>query len=138
MTRRGEEGELEPILEMRGSCFPTTGLNPAAGPVESYGGVPKGSLEVTQVLVESETESGHGWRYGVRITHADGHVSEHTVTLAWVDHDHWSGGRLAPSRVVEAVVTSLLAHTADLPAAFDAARARRLVPEFDRELKSTL
>jgi len=94
---------------------------------------------VSQVLVQSEVDAPRGWRYGVVVTHADGHVSTHSVTLAWVDHDHWSGGRLAPSRVVEAVVSYLLNHGhATLPPEFDAARARRLAPEIDREIKSDL
>jgi len=95
---------------------------------------------VAEVLVKSESDSPHGWRYGVCVTHADGHVSEHTVTLAWVDHDHWCGGRLAPSRVVETVMSCLLGRgQADkLPPEFDAARARRMAPDIDQEIKAAL
>ena len=95
---------------------------------------------MSHVTVESETEDPRGWRYAVRVTQPNGRVSDHTVTLAWVDHDHWSGGRLAPSRVVEAVVEYLVerGHAGALPPAFDAARARRMAPAIDREIRAAL
>ncbi len=94
---------------------------------------------LARVDVQTEIDACRGWRYGVVVTRPDGRVSEHSVTLSWVDHDHWCGGRLAPSRVVEAVVAYLLeAVGGDLPTSFDAARARRIAPGIDRELRLPL
>jgi len=61
------------------------------------------------------------------------------VTLAWIDHDYWSGGRCAPSKVIQALVEYVLRHeTPPLPAAFDAARARRWLPQIDMELRGLI
>ncbi|MBL8761128.1 MAG: hypothetical protein JNL50_07480 [Phycisphaerae bacterium] len=91
----------------------------------------------SRVEIGHEAETPRGWRYEVHVTHADGTRSEHWVTLAWVDHDHWCGGRLAPSRVVEMVLEYLLEKgtPVSFPAAFDAARARRWIPAIDQDLK---
>lgn len=95
---------------------------------------------MAQFAVHTELEAPRGWEYRVEVTHEGGQVTEHTVTLAWVDHDHWCGGRLAPSRVVEAVLGFLDAKNLldSMPAKFDVARARRMSPEIDRELRSGL
>lgn len=91
----------------------------------------------SRIEIDRETETPRGWRYTVHLQHADGLVTDHEVTLAWVDHDLWSGGRLAPSRVVEMVLAYLLDRgiPASLPHSFDAARARRWIPQIDQDLK---
>lgn len=91
---------------------------------------------MANVQVQREVEEGRGWCYAVRLCRDDGSVSEHTVRLAWVDHDHWSGGRVSPSRTIEALLRYVVERVPaqEWPAAFDAARARRWVPELDREL----
>lgn len=95
---------------------------------------------MTRVEVQTESDASHGWSYHVLLHHEDGATTDHTVTLSWVDHEHWSGGRCAPSRVVEAVVNYLIEHRngEPLPATFDAARARRWLPRIDAEIRETL
>lgn len=90
-----------------------------------------------RIDIGDEAQTPRGWRYDVRITLADGTRSDHRVTLAWVDHDHWCGGRLAPSRVVEMVLEYLLDKGTPIrfPPAFDAARARRWIPAIDQDLR---
>lgn len=92
-----------------------------------------------RVEVDTETECEHGWSYGATIQHQNGTKTSHTVTLAWCDHDHWSGGRTAPSKVIQAVLEYAVAHlrasSSSLPAKFDAARIRRLCPLLDAELR---
>lgn len=93
--------------------------------------------------VRSERETARGWSYDVAVTDADGAVTTHEITLSWVDHDHWSGGSAPPSRVVEAVLSAVLAAEADapplrpgdLPARFDLATLRRWAPDLDEHLR---
>lgn len=89
-----------------------------------------------QIEVITEEESGPGWRYRIRITRDSGPQTEHEVSLSWADHDHWSGGAAAPSKVVEAVVRYLIHrdHERPIPARFDAATVRRWWPDMDRHL----
>ncbi len=90
-----------------------------------------------RVEVGAEREAVRGWEYDVTIRHDNGASTAHTVRLSWADHDYWSGGRLAPSKVVEAVLDYIFQHGggAALPLVFDAARARRLLPRIDEELR---
>lgn len=99
------------------------------------GMVPAEGRGVATIEIITEEESGRGWDYRVRVERPGG-SSEHTVHLSWADHEHWSGGTVPPSRVVEAVVRYLVAREdrRPLPARFDAATARRWWPELDREL----
>ena len=66
----------------------------------------------------------------------DGVVHEHDVALAWVDYEHWSHGRVAPERIIRAVVEVLLSERPDLelPARFDASTARRWCPAIDERV----
>jgi hypothetical protein len=111
-------------------------------------------LATVEVRTEEETE--HGWRYHVFVNRAaardggggsNGEV-EHIVLLSWVDHEHWSGGRHPPSRVVERLVQLLVEREAEaaagaqggrpLPPTFDAATARRWYPGLDKALMESL
>jgi hypothetical protein len=76
----------------------------------------------------------------VVVSRDGGARSEHSVTLAWVDHDYWSGGRCPPSRVVEALFQVLTAHEDEwpIPPRFDAATARRRIPLLDSEMHARL
>ncbi len=96
--------------------------------------------QVAAIVVQTEQEAQRGWSYTVQVNHDDGRQTQHTVTMAWVDHEHWCGGRLAPSKVIEAVVGYLIEHrdTTPLPPAFDAARARRWFPDIDEALRGSL
>jgi hypothetical protein len=91
---------------------------------------------VARIEVMTEEEAERGWRYRVRVEREAGSASEHEVTLSWADHERWSGGAAAPSKVVEAVVRYLVAREGEraVPARFDAATARRWWPGVDREL----
>lgn len=94
---------------------------------------------MADVDVQVEQEQGQGWRYQVALSR-DGQKTEHTVRLAWVDHEHWCGGRVAPSKVVEALMAFLLRHEFEheIPRSFDAATVRRWFPEVDQELAERL
>jgi len=86
------------------------------------------------VEVKTEEDVGRGWRYLVGVVREDGRTSEHTVRLAWVDHEHWSGGRAAPSRVIEALVRYLVEREGEgreIPETFDASTVRRWYPDVD-------
>ena len=91
------------------------------------------------VTVQTEHEQRAGWEYDVVIEHANGVSDRHRVSLAWCDHDYWSGGRTAPSRVVQTVIEYALsqmeAGAHPLPAKFDAARLRRLFPDLDSNVR---
>lgn len=115
---------------------------------------------MTRIEVEIERETGRGWSYEVSIrrdragdpdtgtsTATAIGTTRHTITLSWVDHEHWCGGVKAPSRVIEALVATLLAREGDstatgaafeLPAIFDAATARRWFSSLDDELMQRL
>jgi hypothetical protein len=93
---------------------------------------------MAQVRVENEQETPRGWRYHVVVERDGGSSSEHEVALAWVDHEHWCGGRVAPSMVVERLFGVLLERGDQIPARFDAATARRWFRELDGELMRRL
>ncbi len=88
---------------------------------------------MAEIDIQTEQESGRGWVYQAAIDRL-GHRTEHTVTLAWVDHELWSGGRVAPSKVVEALIAFIIEHGREVPSTFDAATVRRWIPEVDRDL----
>ncbi|MCW5775385.1 MAG: hypothetical protein KIS87_02920 [Phycisphaeraceae bacterium] len=87
------------------------------------------------VQVGAETETDRGWSYEVRVAAPDGGFSHHVVTLAWVDHDYWCGGTRPPSEVIERLMALVVRRRAiGLPESFDAATARRWMPDLDREM----
>ncbi len=98
------------------------------------------ATKVSKVTVEREREAPRGWSYEVVLLHTDGQETAHTVTLHWADHEYWCGGRLPPSKVVEGVLRYLMDHglASPWPEKFDAARARRWMPEIDRDLPGTI
>ncbi len=99
----------------------------------------QGSKECRAEIL-TEVEVHRGWSYEVVLHHLGGATSEHTVSLAWCDHDYWSGGRLAPSRVIQTVLEYAMSHLpagfGTLPKKFDAARLRRICTLLDSELRS--
>ena len=88
---------------------------------------------MARIEIQSEEESGRGWVYRAAVEHA-GQRTQHAVTLAWVDHDRWSGGRVPPSTVIEALIGFVLEQGRAIPERFDAATVRRWFPDVDREL----
>jgi hypothetical protein len=94
------------------------------------------------VTVLQETPSQHGWEYRVLIEHADGSAfaiagpTAHAVTLSFADHDYWSGGSVAPSRLIAQVLEYATEHLrVPLPRRFDAAKVRRWLPQLDSHLR---
>lgn len=87
------------------------------------------SPAAARVLEEHETP--HGWSFRIALDRPNAPTTEHMMTLSWVDHDHWTGGSTPPSRLAERLMTLLATRVADLPPSFDAARARRWMPEID-------
>ena len=62
------------------------------------------------------------------------------MTLSFQDYDHWSHGRVPPSRVVEAAFEYLLDHEGpnEIMKKFDCSVIRRYFPEVDGELPGRL
>ena len=81
--------------------------------------------------VLEEHETAHGWSFRIALQRPDAPTAEHRMTLSWVDHDHWTGGSTPPSRLAERLMAILATRITDLPPQFDAARARRWMPEID-------
>ena len=88
----------------------------------------------------TEEERSRGWEYRVAVERESGARTEHTVRLSWADHEHWSGGRAAPSRVVQVLMDLLVEREREskIPESFDAATMRRKWPQIDREMQGTL
>ena len=98
--------------------------------------VPGDLPSVARIEIQTEEERGRGWEYRARVTRAAGKPTEHTIRLAWVDHEHWCGGRVAPSKVVESLLEYLVKREGEheIPASFDASTVRRWFPDVDRDL----
>lgn len=84
------------------------------------------------VEIIEEREGPRGWAYDACVRRAAGE-QRLELSLAFVDHDHWSGGRVPPSRVAQRVLELLVELDPGrvLPNRFDAATARRWVPALD-------
>ncbi len=94
------------------------------------------SGERVTIVIGHEREAPAGWVYEVSLTAAGGTVSTHEVSLAWCDHDHWTGGKIAPSRTLELVIAMSVKLTSaaiiqGLKPKYDAARLRRVCPGLD-------
>ena len=91
---------------------------------------------MAKVDIQTELESGRGWEYHAKVSRGAGNDTEHIVKLAWVDHEHWSGGRVPPSKVIESLLEFLVEREEKhaIPASFDASTVRRWHPEVDQEL----
>lgn len=106
-------------------CYP----DPMREPVE----------KTPEIEVGEETEGPHAWSYDVRVFDG-GKTHTYKVTLSFPDYDHWSHGRVPPSRVVERAFEYLLRResAAEILPKFDCAVIRRYFPEVDRELPGML
>ena len=106
------------------------------------GGAPNHA--VRSVEVGEELETPKGWRYEVRVFWEGGRLTTHSADLSWADHDYWSGGSKAPSRVIEAVVhVAALAmgpttEAGGLPGKFNASSLRRRVAGLDERVRERL
>ncbi|MBX3365016.1 MAG: hypothetical protein KF866_09645 [Phycisphaeraceae bacterium] len=92
---------------------------------------------VAKATVLTEEEIRAGWSYVVSLRRGE-KTTRHRVRLAWVDHDHWSGGRFPPSLVIERLIELLAEMEADIPEHFDASTARRWRPGLDDHLTARL
>ena len=92
---------------------------------------------VTTIEVITEQETGRGWEHRVAVVRESGVRTEHTVRLSWADHEHWSGGRDAPSRVIQTLMELLVEREGEraIPATFDAAAVRRWWPGMDARMQ---
>lgn len=95
---------------------------------------------MASIRVTSERDSRNGWTFAVEVLDDDGKDHHHTVTLSWSDYDHWSHGRTAPERVIEAAFEFLLERepASAILSQFDCAIIRRYFPEVDAELPKRL
>lgn len=91
---------------------------------------------MAQIEIQTEEERERGWEYHARVSRSAANITQHTIRLAWVDHEHWCGGRVAPSKVIESLLEYLLQREEEheIPANFDAATVRRWFPDVDRDL----
>ena len=82
--------------------------------------------------VLEECEGAHGWVFILTLNHPGVTHQQFELSIAWVDHDFYTGGGLKPSKLA-AVISELAADVlgADLPARADAAMFRRRIPGFD-------
>ena len=90
---------------------------------------------MADIEIGTETEEAAGWRYPVRLF-AGGKTYDFDVTLSFADYDHWSHGRVPPSRVVEAAFGFLLDNepASAILSKFDCSVIRRYFPQVDAEL----
>lgn len=90
---------------------------------------------MAEIEVGPETEGDNAWAYEVRVFDG-GRTHRYDVTLSFSDYDHWSRGRVAPSRVVERAFEYLLERESpgSILAKFDCSVIRRYFPEVDKEL----
>ena len=90
---------------------------------------------MAEIEVGTETERDNAWAYEVRVFDA-GRTYEYDVTLSFSDYDHWSRGRVPPSRVVHRAFEYLLARepAGSILPKFDCSVIRRYFPEVDKEL----
>jgi len=105
------------------------------GPFDTLAHADANSPRPTAEVLE-ESEGAHGWIFRVAIARPGAETTEHEISLAWVDHDHWTAGLVPPSRLIERLAVAAAEHRPDLPPRFDAARARRWMPELDELLSS--
>lgn len=98
---------------------------------------PHASRAAPTARVLEEHETPNGWLFRVAIDRPDAPSTEHEMTLSWVDHDHWTGGVVPPSRLAERLLALLTPKIPDLPPRFDAAKARRWLPDLDDLLHRT-
>ena len=92
-----------------------------------------------EIEIGPETENANHWSYGVRVF-AGGQTHTYAVTLSFQDYDHWSHGRVPPSRVVEAAFEFLLDHepATAIMSKFDCSVIRRYFPSVDQDLPKRL
>jgi hypothetical protein len=94
---------------------------------------------MAEIEIGTETETPTSWSYDVRVFD-EGRTHAYRVSLSFSDYDHWSRGRVPPSRVVERAFEFLLQRepATSIMSKFDCSVIRRFFPEVDRELPAML
>ncbi|MEM9373453.1 MAG: hypothetical protein AAGA55_07400 [Planctomycetota bacterium] len=89
--------------------------------------------------VLEERESAHGWVFTLALKHKRADRDQFELSVAWVDHDFYTGGGLEPSKLAT-VITEIAADVLgdELPARADAAMFRRRIPGFDNTVHDRL
>ena len=91
-----------------------------------------------EIRIDGEHETGTGWLYTISIMWPDAVVTDHEITLSWVDHEHLVGGAISPSRVIEvaARLAAVQMGRQTMPARCDVSSLRRLIDGFDERIRS--
>lgn len=86
------------------------------------------------IVVDEERDTQRGWSYLVTLSWKSRGITEHEITLSWVDHDQLTGGSAAPSQLIERVaeIVASAMGVDEMPAKFDVSSMRRAIPEFQR------
>lgn len=95
---------------------------------------------MAEVIVETEEESGQGWKFSIVIRpEAETETTRRIeMTLSWADYNHWSTGTRSPSVIAAEVVRFFLTQLEtvdDLPPRFDASIIRRRFDGVDDALR---
>tara|TARA_R110002073_G_scaffold118918_5_gene259276 strand:+ start:214506 stop:214808 length:303 start_codon:yes stop_codon:yes gene_type:complete len=92
----------------------------------------------TQVTIDGEHDTDHGWLYTMTIQWMDGTTSDHELTLAWVDHEHLVGGMISPSVLAKSAALLACGYLGqgEMPARCDVSSLRRMIPDFDASVKA--
>jgi len=87
---------------------------------------------MADIEIGTETEGERQWSYDVTV-YDGGKTHTFAVTLSFQDYDHWSRGRVAPSRVVEKAFEFLLERepATSILSKFDCSVIRRYFPDVD-------
>ena len=95
---------------------------------------------LTDIDIDREVETAHGWSYTLTLAFDDASESDHTLDLAWGDYEYWSGGDKPPSLVAERLLEAAYAidPSLDLPPAIDASTLRRQITDLDQAVLTRL
>ncbi len=95
---------------------------------------------VAKIDIAQETETAHGWSYRLSLTLDDDTETHHTLELAWVDYEYWSGGDKPPSLVAERLLEAAFEIDPDLalPRTTDASTLRRQITDLDQAVLTRL
>lgn len=95
-------------------------------------------MTVASIQIDGEHETATGWLYTMSITWADGSVSDHELTMAWVDHEHLVGGAVSPSVIAKraAGFAGAFFGKENMPSRCDVSSLRRLIEGFDEQVKA--
>lgn len=86
-----------------------------------------------------EQEDPAGWTFTLRVGRGAAD-SVHTLTLSWVDYEHWTRGAVAPAVVAEALARVALESAAEsgLGEHVDAGRLAREIPGLGERVRAAL